>query len=131
MTAAPAQSYGWIAPLITTVGNVTTLIFQERMAARQHKIERHRREREQAAAEAERQRQAAAAKAEAEAQAQLVQAQIAANATGGAVAVDAHGRPIPASGVAAMSVGRGGNTMLMLGGAAVAAVVLFMVVGRR
>jgi len=106
---------------------VTTMIYQERMAARQHKIERHKRERAQAA-EAERQRQAAAAAAELAKQ-QQVQSQIAANATGGAVAVDAHGRPLPASGIAAAIPG--GSNVVLIGLAGIAVIGLIAFVGRR
>lgn len=114
------------AGLQTTLA-LSTMIYQERMAARQHKIERHERERAQAA-EAERQRQAAAAAAELAKQ-QQVQSQIAANATGGAVAVDAHGRPLPASGIAAAIPG--GSNIMVIGLVGVAAIGLIAFMGRR
>ena len=124
--------YGSVTSIITaslqTGLALTTMVFQERMAARQHKIDRHERERAAAAAQAERDRQAAAARELA--QQQAVQAQIAAGATGGAVAYDAHGNLLPASGVATGASPLGGNIMLIgLAGIAVVGLVAFM--GRR
>jgi regulator of protease activity HflC (stomatin/prohibitin superfamily) len=128
VNAVTTPGLGWVAPLISSLTTVTSMIFQERMAARQHKQERHERQRRLAEEQAARDRAAAAAKAAAEAQ--MVQAQLAAGATGGAVATNAQGQLLPASGIAT-AMPAGGRNMLMLGVAGVAVVGLFMFMGRR
>ncbi len=124
-----AQGYGFVTAIIGAATTVTSLIYQDRMQARQIKRERHERERAQAREAEDRARAQAAAKAAAEAAA--IQAEITKNATGGAVAVDAHGRPLPASGVAAALRLPGGisPTMILVGVGGIG--LLWLLVGRK
>jgi len=126
----PAHSgYGFVTALITAGTTLTSMIFQERMSSRQHRQARHERARVQQREADERARQAAAA-------AELVkmqqaQTQIATNATGGAVAVNAHGQPLPASGVASGFIPAGMSPTVLLVGAGVIGLGLIFIMGRK
>lgn len=123
------RGYGWVTGLITGLTTVTSQLIGASMQQRQLKRERHDRERAAAEAEAARQSQLAAAKAALEAQ--QLQTQIAQNATGGVTMVDAHGMPLPASGVSAGAMLGGGLNPMLLVGAGVLGLGLIFMLRRR
>lgn len=108
---------------------LTTMLYQDKLRRDAETRAKH-----EAAREAENQRQIAALQAKAAAdaaKAAQAQAAVTAGATGGALAVNAQGQLLPASGVAAMVPGGGNKTLILVGVIGVVAIGAIALMGRR